>query len=89
MVTDLAASVCGVLLLLIALAASNERFREQFFQGASADGAAVAALGQVNDVVLLIGLAASQLVREQSVEHVSLMAFTGAALVFVIVLLRM
>lgn len=87
--TDLAASVCGVLLLLLALAAFNERFREQFSQGASADGAGVAALGQVNDVALLIGLVAAQVVREQSVEHVSFMAFTGAALVFVIFLLRM
>ena len=88
LVTDLAASVCGVLLLLLALAAFNERFREQFSQGASADGAGVAALGQVNDVALLIGLVAAQFVREQSVEHVSLVAFTGAALVFVIFLLR-
>jgi len=87
--TDLAASVCGVLLLLLALAACNERFREQFSQGASAEGAGVAVLGQVNNVALLIGLVAAQVVREQSVEHVSLMAFTGAALVFVIFLLRM
>ena len=86
LVTDLAVSVCGVLLLLVVLAACNERFREQFSQGA--DGAGVAALGQVNDVALLIGLVAAQVVREQSVEHVSLMAFTGAALVFVIFLLR-
>ena len=86
MVTDLAASVCGVLLLLLALWAFNERFREQFSHGASAG---VAALGQVNDVALLIGLVAAQVVREQSVEQVSLMAFTAAALVFVIFLLRM
>lgn len=87
--TDLAASVCGVLLLLLALAAFNERFREQLAQGAGADGAGVAALAQVNSVALLIGMVAAQAVREQSVEHVSLMAFTGAALVFVIFLLRM
>ncbi len=86
--TDLAASVCGVLLLLLALAACNERFREQF-SGASAEGAGVAVLGQVNNLALLIGLAAAQVVREQSVEQVSLMAFTAAALVFVIFLLRM
>ena len=89
LVTDLAASACGVLLLLLVLAAFNERFREQFSQGASADGAGVAALGQVSNVALLIGLVAAQVVREQSVEHVSLMAFAGAALVFVIFLLRM
>lgn len=89
LVADLAASACGVLLLLLALAAFSERFREQLSQGAGADGVGVAALAQVNSVALLIGLAAAQVVREQSVEHVSLMAFTGAALVFVIFLLRM
>lgn len=86
---DVAASVCGVLLLLVVLAAFNERFREQFSQGASTDGAGVAALDQINNVTLLIGLMVAQVVREQSVEHVSLMAFAGAALVFVIFLLRM
>jgi hypothetical protein len=89
LVTDVAASVCGLLLLLLLLAAFNERFREQFSQGASADGAGVAVLDQLSNVALLVGLAAAQVVREQSVEHVSLMAFAGAALVFVIFLLRM
>lgn len=87
--TDLAASVCGVLLLLLMLAAFNDRFREQLSQGVSADGVGVAVLGQVSHVALLIGLVAAQVVREQSIEHVSLMAFAGAALVFVIFLLRM
>ncbi|HXG88826.1 MAG TPA: hypothetical protein VNJ02_10855 [Vicinamibacterales bacterium] len=71
--------------MLIALALFNDRVREHLSIGSS-DGFAV--LGQVNDVALLIALVAAQAVREQSIEHVSLMAFSGAALVLVIFLLR-
>jgi hypothetical protein len=88
-VSDFAASACGVLILLLALWAFNERFREQFSFGAGgADGAGIAVLNQVNEFALLIALVAGQVVREQSVEHAWMMGFAAAALVLVIFLLR-
>jgi hypothetical protein len=87
-VSDFAASACGVLILLLALWAFNERFREQFSFAGGADGAGLAVLSQVNEFAVLIALVAGQVVREQSVEHAWMMGFAAAALVLVIFLLR-
>lgn len=90
-VGDLAASVGGVLILLVTLAAFSEGFRDQLGMGdgISANAIGLAVVGQMNNLALVVALFTTQIIRGQVAENASLVAFTGVTIVLVIFLLRM
>lgn len=89
---DVAASASGVLILLLALAVFDQRFREQLaaVTGGGPGAAEVASMGnQVTNLALVVSLVVVQFFRQQSVEHAHLMVFTAAAIVLALFLMRL
>ena len=87
-VGDLAASASGLLILLFALVALDDRFRERLtgfaVGGHGADD--LASFGQrVRDLVLF----AAQVARDQGLDHLPVMIFMVVAIVLVAFLLRL
>lgn len=82
------AAIGGVLILIVALALIDQRFRDRFVPGAG--GADLAAIGKdVNYLAMAMTLMIAQFFRGHLVEQTHLVVFTVAAVVLVILLMRL
>ncbi|MGH7504119.1 MAG: hypothetical protein ACRELX_00640 [Longimicrobiales bacterium] len=85
------AATGGVLILVLALALIDQRFRDRFVPGVGgASGADLATVGeQVNYVAMAMALMVAQFFRGQLIEQTHLVVFTVTAVVLVILLMRL